>query len=140
MIHYIPSYRHNDHMLIIEGGPTPLLISLDPELPLSACEVIVNNLENMFHVAESAKADELARIKTGIKRCEITMIVDGNDMCDWGWTTQECVNRRRHLESSTKELTPSPNTWLAPQDSSVGCQHCGQVLTKHIGQIHCPTT
>lgn len=29
--------------------------------------------------------DELNRIKTGIKKLDICMIVDGNDMIDWGW-------------------------------------------------------
>jgi hypothetical protein len=37
---------------------------------------------------------ELRRIKEGIKRNEITMIVDGNDMCDWGWTTIAEYNRK----------------------------------------------
>lgn len=37
---------------------------------------------------------ELKRIKNGIKTGDITMIVDGNDMIDWGWTTQKLVNKR----------------------------------------------
>lgn len=36
---------------------------------------------------------ELTRIKDGIKRCESTMIIDGNDMCDWGWMTTSDVNK-----------------------------------------------
>lgn len=30
---------------------------------------------------------EVERLKTGIKTNDVTMIVDGNDMCDWGWST-----------------------------------------------------
>lgn len=37
---------------------------------------------------------ELARIKDGIKRVEGTMIVDGNDMYDWGWTPSAQVNNQ----------------------------------------------
>jgi len=36
---------------------------------------------------------ELERIKEGIKQCKITMIVDGNDMVDWGWLSIYDVNR-----------------------------------------------
>jgi hypothetical protein len=39
--------------------------------------------------------EQLDRLKEGIKTCNITMVVDGNDMCDWGWTTQEMVNKER---------------------------------------------
>lgn len=35
---------------------------------------------------------ELTDIKDGIKRNSITTIVDGNDMCDWGWTNVECLH------------------------------------------------
>jgi hypothetical protein len=35
---------------------------------------------------------ELTRIKDGIKRCQGTMIVDGNDMYDWGWMPTAEVN------------------------------------------------
>jgi hypothetical protein len=32
---------------------------------------------------------ELNSIKDGIKRNSMTTVVDGNDMCDWGWTNIE---------------------------------------------------
>ncbi len=38
---------------------------------------------------------ELKRIKDGIKRANTTMIVDGNDMADWGWTLVSLNNQRR---------------------------------------------
>lgn len=37
---------------------------------------------------------ELNRIKDGIMRGQITMIIDGNDMIDWGWTTQAICNEK----------------------------------------------
>lgn len=39
---------------------------------------------------------ELRRIKEGIKRCSITTMVDGNDMCDHGWMTIREHNLRMH--------------------------------------------
>jgi hypothetical protein len=36
---------------------------------------------------------ELERIKGGIKRCDSVLIVDGNDMADWGWLTIKSVNK-----------------------------------------------
>jgi hypothetical protein len=41
--------------------------------------------------------DELNRIKEGIKRNDICMIVDGNDMIGWGWTTQKTFNFRSKI-------------------------------------------
>jgi len=35
---------------------------------------------------------ELERIKHGIKTGDICLIVDGNDMADWGWVTQNDRN------------------------------------------------
>jgi hypothetical protein len=35
---------------------------------------------------------ELTRIKDGIKRNDATMIIEGNDMYDWGWITMQEVN------------------------------------------------
>ena len=37
---------------------------------------------------------ELTRIKDSIKRCESTMIIDGNDMYDWGWSVTSEVNKK----------------------------------------------
>lgn len=37
---------------------------------------------------------ELARIKHGIKRVDIALIVEGNDMTDWGWASGEEANKR----------------------------------------------
>lgn len=37
---------------------------------------------------------ELLRIKHGIKHLEVTMIVDGNDMADWGWITPKMARER----------------------------------------------
>ncbi len=44
---------------------------------------------------------ELSRIKEGVRHCNATMIVDGNDMFDWGWTTIKIMNhefRKRGLK------------------------------------------
>jgi hypothetical protein len=39
--------------------------------------------------------EQLNGIKEGIKTCKFTMIVDGNDMLDWGWTTYELINKEK---------------------------------------------
>ena len=36
---------------------------------------------------------ELKRIKDGIKQCDSVLIIDGNDMADWGWLTIQSVNK-----------------------------------------------
>jgi len=47
-----------------------------------------------------AMREELARIKEGIKRAETTMVVDGNDMIDWGWARQEHTVCREEVEGA----------------------------------------
>lgn len=37
--------------------------------------------------------DEISRLKQGIKTVETTMIVDGGDMYDHGWTSSENVSK-----------------------------------------------
>lgn len=39
---------------------------------------------------------ELERIKTIIKTCDVCGIIDGNDMCDWGWKTIKDHNNEIH--------------------------------------------
>jgi len=39
------------------------------------------------------KDQQLEAIKAGIKARDTTLIVDGNDMNDWGWTTIEAMNK-----------------------------------------------
>lgn len=43
---------------------------------------------------QPSDASELERIKDGIKHNDITMIVDGGDMIDHGWTTQKLCNKK----------------------------------------------
>lgn len=38
---------------------------------------------------------ELDRIKKGIKTCDPCLIIDGNDMTDWGWSTHKALNNAR---------------------------------------------
>ena len=45
-------------------------------------------LSDMTFTEITSLKRELERIKDGIKRCDATMIVDGNDMYDWGWQKQ----------------------------------------------------
>ena len=53
--------------------------------------------ENLALIEEVATLRvELKRIKEGIKKCNIVLIVDGNDMCDWGWMTIRDHNYRMH--------------------------------------------
>lgn len=46
---------------------------------------------------------ELQRIKEGIRTNDICMIVDGNDMIDWGWTTILLCNKKQ--QELRKNLT-----------------------------------
>jgi hypothetical protein len=65
-------------------------------IPREACERIL------------ALEAELERIKEGIKRCQITMIVDGSDMCDWGWMTLQSHNKE--LRQMDANLARYPRT------------------------------
>jgi len=47
---------------------------------------------------------ELDRLKEGIKRAEVTMVVDGNDMIDWGWYRHETRNTKRTHNTHINEL------------------------------------
>lgn len=64
--------------------------------------------EVMDELRETKK--ELSRIKDGIKRCQGTMIIDGNDMFDWGWTTLEIQNKELYKRGM------HPFSWVQPMD------------------------
>lgn len=51
--------------------------------------------------AEAAEA-EVERLKHGVKTCDGTMVVDGNDMYDWGWETPQSAQGRRDEAIATK--------------------------------------
>lgn len=55
---------------------------------------------------------EVARLKAGIKTAEVTMIVDGGDMCDWGWATHRDANRLR----AALECALDYQHHMAPED------------------------
>lgn len=67
----------------------------------------IRDLKRKFGVKDKeikSLSRELARIKNGIKTIDIAMIVDGNDMIDWGWSTHERYNK---LVKDIKKIHPT---------------------------------
>lgn len=56
----------------------------------------------------AALAAEVERLKTGIKNGEVTMIVDGGDMCDWMWMTHRDANARIAKAVAAAGTAPAP--------------------------------
>jgi hypothetical protein len=48
-----------------------------------------------LHLQLNALEFEFARVKDSIKRCQGTLIIEGNDMFDWGWKTQADCNKEK---------------------------------------------
>jgi hypothetical protein len=54
---------------------------------------------------EIALSHQVERLKLIIKSCDICGIVDGNDMCDWGWMTIQDHNAQiRAIKLENKRL------------------------------------
>lgn len=52
----------------------------------------MNEIEALI-AERDALRDELNRLKTAIKTCQPTTIIDGNDFYDYGWRSNEDINK-----------------------------------------------
>jgi 3-phosphoglycerate kinase len=69
---------------------------------------------------------ELARIKEGIKTADRTLIVDGNDMADWGWSTTK--NRNAACYEAAMQIIHGANGFFDNNKPKPSSQAMAEVI------------
>lgn len=87
--------KAGDKCIIITGNPTPLIISVDPKMPLSAMDVIVNNLNNIFDYPRrwSDYVNNESESNTVALTQELTIKIPNlpSNATPWQWKSEWCI-------------------------------------------------